>query len=165
MESLPKIKLKLTKTDKIIEAIGYLILAGFWIMVIVSFSDLPENIPIHYNVSGEVDGYSKKTSIFLLPIIGTFMFIILTLLNANPETFKYDVKITAENAQKQYANATQRMRLMKVIVIFLFLLIDYQTIQIAKGNSEGLGIWFLPLTMGLIFIPIIYFINKSSELE
>lgn len=163
MEKRPKIELKLTQTDKFLEAIGYLMLIIFWIMTIVSFSSLPESIPIHYNGLGEVDNYGSKTSIFILPIIATFLFTFLTLLNKNPENFNYNVEINEENAEKQYTNSTKMMRLMKLIVVFIFLLIDYMTIQTSKGNSEGLGIWFMPLTLGLIFIPLAYFAYKSRK--
>ena len=92
MEKRPKIEIKLTQTDKILEAIGYSMLVIYWVMTIVSFSTLPENIPIHYNGLGEVDNYGGKASIFLLPIIGTFLFTILTVLNKNPENFNFTTK-------------------------------------------------------------------------
>jgi hypothetical protein len=40
-------------------------------------------------------------------------------------------------------------------------IITYETIRIGKGQGNGLGAWFLPLTLGLIYIPIIYFVVKS----
>ena len=165
MEKRPKIELKLSKTDKVIELIGYLILIAFWITIILSYNNLPEKIPIHYNGLGEVDNYSKKTSIFLLPIIGTFLFIILTLISKNPESFNYNVKITEQNAESQYTNSVKMMRIMKIIVIVIFFLIDYKTIKTSIGKSEGLGIWFLPLILGIVFIPILYFAYKSQKIK
>ncbi len=165
MEKRPKIILQLTKADKVIEMIGYIILLIFWITIIVSYNNLPEQIPIHYNGIGEVDNYSKKSSIFLLPIIGTFLFIILTLISKNPENFNYPVEITEQNAESQYRNSVKMMRIMKIIVIILFFLIDFKTIQTAMGTSEGLGVWFLPLTLGIVFTPILYFAYKSHKIK
>lgn len=162
MEKQTKIKIQLTQTDKIIEILGCLTLFSFWVMILISFSDLPEKIPIHYNALGEVDNYGKKSSVFLLPIIGTFLFIILTMINKNPENFNYKINITEENAEKQYTNATKMVRWLKFIVILVFFIIDYIGIQIAKGNAEGLGIYFLPLILGIVFIPI-YFTYKASN--
>lgn len=165
MDKKPKIEIKLTNTDKAIELIGYLILIAFWITIIVSYNNLPEQIPIHYNGLGEVDNYSKKTSIFLLPIIGSFLFIILTLISKNPENFNYDVKITEQNVESQYKNSVKMMRIMKIIVIVIFFLIDFKTIETSMGKSKGLGIWFLPLTLGIVFIPILYFAYKSHKMK
>lgn len=165
MEKRPKIEIKLTQTDKIIEAIGYLILIVFWIMNIVSFSNLPEKIPIHYNGLGIVDNYGSKSTIFILPVVGTFLFTLLTVLNKYPENFNYLVEITQKNAEKQYVNSIKMIQKLKIILLLLFVFIDFITIQASKGNSEGLGKWFLPFMIGLIFIPILYFIYKSSKLE
>lgn len=165
MTNQPQIEIKLTKYDNVIEMLGYLTLIAFWIMTIVAFDSLPESIPIHYNGKGEVDNYSPKTSIFLLPIIGTFLFAILTLLNKHPESFNYNAKITEDNAEKQYKNTTRMIRFLKFMVLMVFLIIDFQTIQIAKGNSDTLGIWFLPLVLVMIFIPIGYFTYKSYKLK
>jgi hypothetical protein len=37
------------------------------------------------------------------------------------------------------------------------------TIQNATGKAAGLGAWFLPLTLGLVFIPLIYFLVNSFK--
>jgi len=165
MTKPPQIKIKLNLFDKIIEALGYITLIVFWLMTIVSFCSLPESIPLHYNAIGEADSYSQKTSIFLLPIIGTLLFTILTIINKSPENFNYNIKITEENALKQYIIATKMIRLLKVIVVAVFLMINYQTIQIAKENTSGLGIWFLPLVLSMIFIPVGYYTFKSYQLK
>lgn len=165
MKKRPIINIEPTKTDNLIELIGYLILAAFWVTIILSYNNLPEQIPIHYNGLGEVDNYSNKTSIFLLPIIGTFLFMILTLVSKNPESFNYNVEITEENAESQYRNSIKMMRIMKIIVIVLFFLIDFKTIKTSMGKSEGLGIWFLPFSLTIVFIPIIYFAYKSKKMK
>jgi uncharacterized membrane protein len=165
MEKVTKTNLKPTRSDKIIEITGYVVLLAFWITIIISYKDLPEQIPIHYNALGEVDNYGNKTSIFILPIIGTFLFVFLTLTSKNPENFSYSIKITAENAERQYKNAVKMMGVMKIIVIILFFLIEYETITISNKKSEGLGVWFLPIMLGLIFVPVIYFAYRSHKIK
>ena len=101
MGDRPKIKLGLTNTDKIIEFIGWILLIGTWILAILSFSNLPESIPTHFNGAGEADGFGEKSNIFALPIIGTILFIGMTMLNKNPHIFNYPKAITNENALSQ----------------------------------------------------------------
>ena len=157
----PKIKLQLTLSDKIIEVTSYVALFAFWLMNIFSFSTLPENIPTHYNGMGEVDSYGPKTTIFLLPVLGTVLFTFLTYIIKKPETFNYTVEITEENALEQYTNSTKLIRFMKLALIILFIVIDYKTIETARDNSDGLGKWFLPFTIALIFIPVLFSVYKS----
>jgi uncharacterized membrane protein len=165
MEGRPKVKLDLTNTDKVIEFTGLTLLIGIWILAILSFSDLPESIPTHFNGAGEADGFGERTNIFVLPIIGTITFIGLTLLNKNPHIFNYPKTITNENALNQYSNATRMIRVLKLIIVFVFGLILVRTLQNTNGNADGIGTWFLPLTIGLFIIPTLYFLIKSMKIN
>lgn len=89
----------------------------------------------------------------------------MTILNKFPQVFNYPTKITEDNAFNQYTNATRLIRYLKLIVVLVLGLITFRTIQNANGDSEGLGIWFLPLIIGLIFIPLTYFIFKSLKVK
>jgi len=163
MEARPKIKLELTTADKTIEIIGWLLIIAVWGLTITNYSNLPDSIPTHYNGAGQADGFGGKATILTLPLIATILFIGMTILNKFPHVFNYPTNITQDNAFRQYTNATRLIRYLKLIVVFIFGLIAFKTIQNANGEADGLGIWFLPLTMGLIFIPLTYFVIKSFK--
>ena len=163
MGERPKLKLELTKIDKIVEIMAWLLICANWALVINTYKSLPNIIPTHYNGAGLADGFGDKSMIFTLPLVATVLFVGLTILNRFPHIFNYPTDISTNNALKQYTNATRLIRYLKVIFVVIFGLISYQTIKHAKGQTEGLGVWFLPLTLGLIFIPIIYFLIKLSR--
>lgn len=156
----PGIKIEQTVADKTVEIIGWFALLTIWVLVISSYSNLPDTIPTHYNDVGKADGYGSKTNILILQLIATILFVGMTIINKFPYIFNYPAKITVENALRQYTSATRMLRYMKLILVMLFGLIVFKTIQGANGQSFGLGVWFLPMTIGLIFIPLIYFITK-----
>ena len=163
MNKRPKIKLQLNQTDKILEVLGWVSVVGIWALTLTNYSILPEIIPIHFNGAGKADGFGNKTHIFVLPIISTLLFIGLTTLNKHPHIFNYPSQITKENAVDQYTNATRMIRVLKLVIVVLFGLIVFRKIQIVNGHADGLGTWFLPLTMGMIFIPMLYFLIKSLK--
>ena len=163
MNKRPQIKLQLNQTDKILEVLGWVSVVGIWALTLTNYSILPEIIPIHFNGAGKADGFGNKTHIFILPIISTLLFIGLTTLNKHPHMFNYPSQITKENAIHQYTNATRMMRVLKLVIVVLFGLIVFRKIQIVNGHAYGLGTWFLPLTMGMIFIPMLYFLIKSLK--
>ena len=163
MNKRPRIKLQLNQTDKILEVVGWVSVFGIWALPLINYFDLPEIIPIHFNGAGKADGFGNKTHIFILPIISTLLFIGLTTLNKHPHMFNYPSQITKENAVHQYTNATRMMRVLKLVIVVLFGLIVFRKIQIVNGHADGLGTWFLPLTMGMIFIPMLYFLIKSLK--
>ena len=163
MNKRPRMKLQLNQTDKILEVLGWVSVVGIWALTLTNYSILPEIIPIHFNGAGKADGFGNKTHIFILPIISTLLFIGLTTLNKHPHMFNYTSQITKENAVHQYTNATRMMRVLKLVIVVLFGLIVFRKIQIVNGHADGLGTWFLPLTMGMIFIPMLYFLIKSLK--
>jgi len=163
MNERPKIKLELTTSDKILEILGWTSILGIWILTITNYANLPDTIPVHYNGAGQADSFGGKSNILTLSLIATVLFIGLTTLNKFPHVFNYPTNITVDNALKQYTNATRMIRVLKLNVVVVFGLIVLQTIGNVKGVTNGLGSWFLPLTMGLFFIPLIYYLIKSTK--
>jgi uncharacterized membrane protein len=159
----PILKLTLTKTDKCIEFIGLLLVLGFWLYTVFHYKSLPEIIPTHFSGGGKVDGYGSKLTIISLPIVGSLLYLSLTILSKYPHKFNYTVAISEANAMKQYSIITRMLRVMKVMLVIVFFLIDYQTTQIALGMPNNFGKWFLLLDFTLIFAPIFYFLIQSSK--
>ena len=143
----PKIRIEPTIADKVVEILGWFVLLVTWIFTIASYSNLPDTIPIHYNGAGKADGFGSKINILILPFIATILYVGITVANKFPHVFNYPTRITEENALRQYTNATRMMRYLKLALVVLFGLIAFKTIQSTRGQSAGLGIWFLPLKM------------------
>jgi uncharacterized membrane protein len=165
MEKLqrPKIAIKLTFRDKIIEILSIALLIGYWSYTLFQFNNLPEIIPTHFNGSGAVDGYGAKGTILILPMIATLFFVFLTLLIRFPHKFNYQQIITVKNATKIYTTATKMLRVLKLVLITIFFAIDYKTIQIALGKVEVAGGLFLFGIFGLVFGWIFYFLILMSK--
>jgi uncharacterized membrane protein len=163
MEERPKIMLQLSSIDILLEILGWCIIIAVWVLIIINYSSLPNTIPTHYNGTGQVDGFGGKSNILALPIISTILYIGLTILNRYPHIFNYPIKITQENAFRQYTTVTRLIRTLKLSIVLIFGFLVFKTIQNTKGETDGLGIWILPFTLALIFIPIIYFTIKSFK--
>jgi uncharacterized membrane protein len=163
MTDRPKLKLELTTFDKTLEILGWTSILSIWFLTITNYTNLPDTIPIHYNGAGQADGFGGKETILTLPLIATVLFVGLTILNMFPHIFNYPINITPDNALRQYTNATRLIRYLKLIIVVIFGLIAFKTIQNANGQADGLGSWFLPMTLGLIFIPLTFYIIKTLK--
>jgi uncharacterized membrane protein len=159
----PKITLIPSTADKLVELLGWLILLTLWGWTITHYSSLPGTIPTHFNAAGEADGFGSKASIIGLPLIATLLFIGLTVLNRYPHSFNYPTAITQDNALRLYTLATRMLRYLKLVLVLVFGGIEFMMVQNATGKVAGLGVWFLPLTLVLIFIPLIYFVINSIK--
>ena len=150
--------------DYILELIGMIALAGLLILPLLYFGDLPEKMPQHFGIYGQPDAYGSKAMIWLLPLVGLILYSGLTILNKYPHVFNYPVRITEENAVRQYKVATKLVRSLKVVVACLFCYLNYSTIQIAFGKQFGLGTGFLLILIAGMFSIIgiyIYWVYKN----
>lgn len=143
--------------------LGWIALIALWWLTLTRYHSLPNVIPTHYNAMGKIDAYGNKHTVFILPAIGTFLFVAIAILNRFPQLFNYPTEITAENALRQYTNATRLLRLLQLMLILVFLFIQFKTIEAASGGAMGLGRWFLPTVLVFIFVPVVYFISKSLQ--
>jgi len=165
MEDRPQIKLKLSPSDILLEMLGSLAILAIWGLVISNYSILPDTIPTHFNAAGEPDDFGGKASLLVLPIMATIMFFGLTFLNKFPEIFNYPVDITLDNAPAQYRNIQRMIRYLKMVIVWIFGSIVFRNIQIGQGIRDDLGGWFLPIVLGLLFIPLVYFIVNSFRIS
>jgi len=122
--------------------IGLLLLV-IWGFTAVHFSDLPEQIPMHYNASGQPDAFGPKQNIWFLPLL-------MVGMAAGSWALENKVSTLTEKNIFRWVNLT---------TVLLFGYIQVQNFLVALGVSLGLGRWFLPIglggTLGLIVLVII----------
>lgn len=160
----PKIIVEKSGIDYLMEILGILIIIAMFIYNIINYSNLPERIPSHFDVEGNVDSYGDKATIWILPVISLLLFISLYLINKYPHLFNYPVEITVNNAKEQYLKATRLIRYLNTLIAFIFAFINYKTIQIALGNAQQLGNGFMFfLIAGLFGGIVIYFIFSKKH--
>jgi len=159
----PIIKINKETLDIVLEVLTFIGLGVLTLIPMYYFGELPELIPTHFNGKGLPDDYSSRSTIWLLPVIGSVLGIGLYVLNKFPHIFNYHTKITNDNAFRYYKNATRLIRVLNLIVVWVFVFIMYKSIAVALNRSEGLGIWFIPVFIGIMIGPIIYFLLKSSK--
>ncbi len=157
----PKIIIKKDNTDKAIEGIGLVALFILILLPLYFFNELPDEIPRHFDHRGDPTAFSSKNIIWLFPTIGALTYLSLALLTRIPHLYNYPKPITAENAKRQYKGATRLIRILNTVIVSIFAYIQYVIIQTALGETSGLGAWFLPVFLLMVFAPIGWFIFKS----
>ncbi len=96
LSNRPILILEKSRIDKTIDVLILITFVAMWMLTILSFNNLPEIIPVHYNLKGEVDNYGSKLTIWLLPVISTLIIAFMRFINKFPHNFNYMVKITAD---------------------------------------------------------------------
>lgn len=155
--------MSLSAFDKGIEVLCIILLIILWGLSIANYLLSPEIVAIHFDLKGKPDGHGSKWMLLVLPCIPTLLYFAMGFINKYPHHLNYPVTITVSNAKKQYGIATRMIRLVKLSVILVFTIEVLFSLLITLGISKGLGIFFLPLTLLLLFIPVFYGINRALK--
>ena len=148
-------KLKATKFQIILEIIGLLIVIGMIVYVYIKWNQLPQQIPRHYNIIGEVDSWGSKGGIIAIPIMSVVLYTFLTVLSFLPQTWSLPVKITDKNGEAVYRCARSLLIFIKIEFLGVFLYITYfMTAALPIPPS------FIPVMLFIIFGTITYFVKR-----
>ena len=104
----------------IMNIIGVLALLGSTLFVIIMWSQIPDQIPTHYNFAGEADGYGGKGSLIFMMVLAWFIFILISVLMRFPNTWNMPVKVTAENKARLYSITRAMLEVIKMLASLLF---------------------------------------------
>ena len=85
------------KFHKTLEIVTFILLLAQIVYTAVLYPQLPSKIPSHFNLEGQIDGWSGKGSIIILVIVNVALYILLTVTMFFPRLWNVPVKITDKN--------------------------------------------------------------------
>jgi hypothetical protein len=125
--------------------------------VAAHWAGLPERVPVHFGLSGQADAWGPKGMIALVPAVATFLFVTLTV---GQYFGKPNVpwKITPENRARIYRLTKNLIWWLKLQTTWMIAYVEYSQVQVSMGLQRGLGGFFAPVFLGMIFFTLsLYF--------
>lgn len=114
----PRIELENTLVSKVLGILVYSLLLISILVLVFSYNQLPEKVPIHFNWPSKEQGLGSKDILWAAPIILGIASLTLLRLAKRPWILNYPVRITENNAKKQYRAAALMMRLLSLLIAF-----------------------------------------------
>ncbi|GAB4091950.1 SdpI family protein [Flaviaesturariibacter terrae] len=110
---------------------GYLLLLC-WILVIRSYSSLPATVPIHFDAAGRADDWGPRSSVWMLPVIASAAYALLTLLHRYAHRFprKPQDDTDPERALELVRRLFRQLRLVLMLVLATA---TFYSLRAAKG--------------------------------
>lgn len=143
-----------------------MLIIGSIVYAAISYGNLPEKIPTHFNLKGEADDWGNKGTIFLMPLMILPSYMVMYFLSKSPDSLNLNVKVTKENAPRVYAAARSLMILLNFEIVVITAYITWGMVQAGKGkNTLGIGVWDLPLMIGIVLGTVVYFMWKMKRLK
>lgn len=136
----PKVKAEKTALDYGLEIISAMVLVASWVYLLMIFSDIPDQVPTHFELSGEPNGFGSKGTLIAILGMSTWIFVLFNILCRFPHIFNYPVKITAENAKKQYTLGCRLLRLIAFVLVIGFSITIAHAILVAQNLESNLSL-------------------------
>lgn len=151
---------------KTLEVIALLVLVFPWAITawaVFGPNPLPARIPTHFNAAGQPDGWGVPAMLWLLPVIATVIYLLMTLVARYPAAFHFPVR-TGPAARRQLETiALEMLSWLKTEVVCLFAWIQFQTIRFARSGQGVLSSLFLPAVLVVVFATISWHIRAMRE--
>lgn len=164
----PKIdieKLEKSMFERFFSFLSILIFIGCIIFLLFMWKEIPDKVPAHYGLSGEVDRWGSKWELLIILFINIFLYIIMHTLGKKPHLHNYPIPITEENVEEAYKISRTMMSVMKNMLLIFFSIVLINSIIVALGWGKGLGIWLLPILIIGTGAPIIWGLIKLFKLK
>lgn len=152
-------KLKYTKFQITLEIIGLLLLVGMIVFVYTQWSQIPQQVPMHYNAMGEIDSWGSKYEILFLPAISILLYAFITAVSFFPQIWNVPVQITDENKEAVYLSTKDLLIFVKIEILASFFYINYHT-----ATAQPLPITFLPVFIIITLGTLIFFVVRIIRL-
>lgn len=128
-------------------------------LVIIYWPQLPERIPHHFGPGGEPDAWGGKEVLIVGPIIALFVASVLTAVMKSPAKLNYPVKISEENAERQYRMGHTFLLIVRTEIAWIGAAVVWEMVHAAMRGTSTFGTTLLPIFFAiLIGTIVVYFL-------
>lgn len=121
------------------------------IFVILNWHQVPDEIPIHYNFSGEVDRYGGKGALIFMMILAWVLLVVFSVISKCPNCWNMPVKVTDENKDKLYSITKMMLEIVKPIACLLFAIM-----MINAASVVSLPQWIImALALAIVLVIVV----------
>ncbi|MEK4028533.1 DUF1648 domain-containing protein [Pseudobacillus sp. FSL P4-0506] len=153
-----------TMFEKVSTVVSLLFILANVIYLFTQWSQLPEQVPIHFNAKGEADGWGSKGMIWFLPFITFILWAGMTVLERKPSLYNIP-HLTEENKDQMFANTRLMLNTIKTEIILFLIYTSWQSVQWSYGKEVGLGYFELPVFLVVLFGTLGVFLYRNRKIR
>ncbi|MDR1273079.1 MAG: DUF1648 domain-containing protein [Odoribacteraceae bacterium] len=157
---------KIPGSDRVVEILALLALLGaFYPLLFLNKLGEGVLLPVHYNTSGQVDGWGGKWFLWLLPLIATVFYAGLSLLGRYPRILNYPREgVATRDESSALRLVTAMLRYMKLLVLLIFAYLNNISYLIAIGERDRLNGVVMIVLLGGLFLVVLLFTIRIGRL-
>ena len=148
---------------RILNIVSFVIIAGSFVTVFVMWNSIPNQIPTHFNIAGQIDEYGDKIGIFVILCMGLFFYIFISILYLIVKSLYSKFKVKEENRETVY-----QIFLGMIVTIKLNFIIIFSIIAVFMIILKPIPSWFMEIFpffhIGtIIFFLILLFVKTKNK--
>lgn len=162
----PKLVIKKTGIERVLDVTTCMLFIIFTLYFTQQWMTLPYEIPIHFNMKGEPDGWGGKWIVWIPLLIALILWIGLSILEKYPHTYNY-LNLNVDNAERQYKNARFMVNIMKAEITIFLMYISWMILDFSSQKGADTHQAWLPIVLFIIvlFGSIGFFVYRSFKLK
>ena len=155
----PKVSHKLTPLEMAVEAGALIGIVANMLLFVYYWPKLPDVAAAGIGNTG----LSRSAMFSFVTLMPMVIYLGATVMGFFPRWYQYPVKITPENAAREYGLAANMLRVVKAEVVICMLIVEWVLINIGMGQDMTLSPPFMILFLGLLALTILFFIYEMQK--
>src|SRR5690625_3859635 len=161
----PQIDLPRDHRVTILNSLILIMIVVSLIYSIMSYSSLPDRIPIHFNLQGEADRWGHPGFIFIIQFISLPTCLIVYVLSRFPHMHNYmGITVTEHNALPLYTLSRLFLTILNFQIVILHSYLTWEMVEQGKGNVTFRS-WTLYVLIGALIVTVIIYIVKIYQFK
>lgn len=156
-------KTKLDAADKFFEALAIISVLATLGIVAISYRELPDIIPNHFDLNGVPNQYGSKTTLWMVVAISVFLYMLTGIIGMFPESFNYPSQKNDKEAQ--YKLGAKFMRSLRASVLLFIAIVSCMVVNSAKTGSAKGSVWLILLIFSIIAGHLIWFFIQWKKIK
>ena len=130
--------------------LGFLYWTTYW--ALNGPERLPDRIPTHFDISGQPDAWGSPNTLWLLPVIGTGLYLLMTLLgNVRFRRYNLPVRVTEANLPFIQEQTSVTAAWIKAEMLCLFVYLQWSIVEGARGGAFRISPLMISVFLVIVF--------------
>lgn len=121
-----------------LSVLNFLILLWVWIYSLRHYKDLPQEIPVHFDMEGKADGYGGKKMFFIIPVLAIGIFFLLGFAGFKIENEDFPYVLPDREAPIQNRLANVFLQLLSTICMLMMFFVQQYSVQYLYGQKPSM---------------------------
>ena len=153
-------KKPITLSDRILELVAAAMAVLLLILTGVLYSQAPETVPTHFNLSGDADGWGGKGFYWILAAIMLVCMIICASAAYNRKLVNLPIRLKEPVFYRQIGLISRMCRIMTITFGFIWLAVLLAMSASFIGMSESVAVALIPLSVVLMLGVVMFYTLK-----